>query len=58
MENGRVQPTTLRPIVVYGTLLTVVKDTSPRQIPELSVPIPPDYEEIPRETKTAYLCDI
>lgn len=52
MENGGVQPTTLGPTVVYGTLLTVVKDAPPGQIPELSVPIPRDYEEVLRESKT------
>ena len=58
MENGRIQPTTLRPIIVDGTSLTVVKDTSSRQILELSVPILLEDEEIPREAKALYPDDI
>ena len=58
MKNDRVQPTTLRPIIVDGASLTVVKDTSPRRILELALPIPLDNEEIRREAKTPYLPDI
>jgi hypothetical protein len=58
MENGRVQLTTFRSVVVYVTLLTVVKDTPPRQVPELSVPILPEDEEILGEAKTPYSDDI
>jgi hypothetical protein len=58
MENGRIQPTTLRPIIIDGTSLTVMKDTSPRQILELSVPILLEDEEIPREAKALYPDDI
>ncbi len=58
MEDGRVQPTTLRPTIVDGTSLTVVKDTSPRQILEVPVPILLDNEEIVRETKPCYPDDI
>jgi hypothetical protein len=34
VENGRVKPTTLRPIIVDGTPFTVVKDASSIQILE------------------------
>jgi len=34
VENGRVKSTALGPIIVDGTSLTVVKDTSLIQIPE------------------------
>jgi len=34
VENGRVKPATLRPMIVDGTSFTVVKDASPIRIPE------------------------
>jgi len=58
MEDGRIQPTTLRPIIVDGASLTVMKDASARQILELPVPVLLDDEEILRETKAPYPDDI
>jgi len=58
MENDWVEPTTLRPIIIDGTSLTVMKDASPRQILELPVPVLLDNEEILREAKTPYLTDV
>ena len=58
MENGRVQPTTLRAMAVDSTPLTVVKDTSPRQIPQLPGLILLEGEEILREAKASYPDDI
>ena len=52
IEDGRVEPTTLRPIIIDGASPTVVKDTSPRRIPELAPPVLLDDEETVRETKT------
>jgi hypothetical protein len=54
MKNGRVQPTTLRSIIVDNTSLTALIDASPRQILELPVPVLLDDEEILRETKAPY----
>jgi hypothetical protein len=58
IENSRIQSTTLRPIIVDRTSLTIVKDASPRQILELPIPILLDNEEILEETKAPYLDDI
>jgi hypothetical protein len=58
MENDRIKPTTLRPIVIDRASLTVVKDASPEQILEVPVPILPDDEEILKETKAPYPDDI
>jgi len=58
IQDCRVQPTTLRPIVVDGTSLTVVKGTLPRQIPKLPVPVLLEYEEILRKAKALYPRDI
>jgi len=54
MENSRINPTTLRPMIVDDASLTVVKNTSPQRVLELSVPILLNDEEILRETKTPY----
>jgi hypothetical protein len=58
IENSRIQSTTLRPIIVDRTSLTIVEDASPRQILELPIPILLDNEEILEETKAPYPDDI
>ncbi len=58
MENSRINPTTLRPMIVDDASLTVVKDTSPQRVLELSVPILLNDEEILREAKATYLNDV
>jgi hypothetical protein len=58
IENGRVQPTTLRSILVDRASLTAMKDASPRQILEPAVPVLLDYERLFRETKAAYPDDV
>jgi hypothetical protein len=58
IENGWVQSTTLRPIIVDGASVTVMKDASPRQILEQTIPILFDHEEILEETKASYPDDI
>jgi hypothetical protein len=58
IKNSRIQSTTLRPIIVDRTSLTIVKDASPRQILELPISILIDNEEILEETKAPYPDDI
>jgi hypothetical protein len=58
IENDRVEPTTLRAIIVDGASLTVVKDTSSLRILKLPVSISFDDEEIVRKAKTSYPYDI
>jgi hypothetical protein len=58
VENGRVQSATLRPIIVDGASLAVMKDASPRQILELSTPILIDDEVFLGELEVPYSDDI
>jgi len=54
VENDWVESTTLWPIIVDGTPLTVVKDTSPIQILEPQLSIPLCNKETLREAKASY----
>jgi len=58
IENGRVEPTTLRPIIVNDASLTIVKNTSSRRVFELLVSTSFDDEEILRKAKTFYPYDV
>jgi hypothetical protein len=58
IENGWIKPTTLRPMIVDDTPLTIVKDTPSWHVLELPVAILPESEEILREAKILYPGDI
>jgi hypothetical protein len=45
-------------MIVDGTSLAVMKDASPRQVPELSAPILIDDEVVVREPEAPYSDDI
>jgi len=54
IENDWVGPTALRPTIVDGAELAIVENTSSHRIPEPSLPIPHDDEEIVGKAKVSY----